>query len=587
MFSKGHLFPIVVFALFAIVACAPGAQPAAAPAPAAPAAPIAAPKQPGAPAPAAPAAAPREPAGLIAAAQPTSTPVRQAAAQAKYGGTFRTTYTSSSPVGWEPLWSDSASIHTLYTIVGGHLVKWGEGPGRDPTAKVIEPDAAEKWEISGDGLTYTFHLRKGLMLHPPLNREVVSQDVKFAIERYFCKNSGHRDKFDSIKSIELPDKYTVVLKLKEPDADLLENLGNHYVEIHFKDALEPSKDGCYEATGYKNIVGFGPFMKGEFNHGINWTLVRNPNYYIKGLPYLDAIEWIVMPDASTRLAAIRTGQIDVNGLNCKQAQTMAKTNPEIQIKSALGMGNSLLGFNVHKPPFSDVRVRQALSMAIDRKAWLDAFNCGEGVAAVIAVPPGQAEWFLPAEKAGPGAKNFEYNPEGAKKLLAEAGYAKGLNTSVACGYVGQYDAIQLMMSYWDAAGAKTKLDVREYTAFVNTVSFDQTQVKCYGFGRPDIYSWIFVNYHHTARKPADTTPFITKEMDPKLMEMVERQKAITDFKKRQELIFDIQRHLAEKVYYIMHPVGYSTSALAPNIRDYNPHGGGWNAGHYMYVWKDR
>ena len=569
---------ITAVAVVVIAACAPTSQPAPAPAPGAPK---------GAAAPA-PAEAPKSaPGGLIPAAVPTSTPVRIAAAQPKYGGTFRRTYTSSSPVGWEPLYSDSGSIHDPWVAVAGRLIQWGDGPGYSNDKLVIVPDAAESWDISGDGLSYTFHLRKGLMLQPPLNREVTSEDVKWWVERYFCKKSVHQSRVDSIKSIELPDKYTVVFKLKEPDADLLENLGDKYIQMAFKEALDPSKDGCYEATGWKNIIGFGPFMKGEFNFGVNWTLVRNPNYYKKGLPYLDAIEYIVMPDASTRLAAIRTGQIDENGLNCKQVQTMKRTNPEIQIQSELARGSSLIGFNVYKPPTSDVRVRQALSMAIDRKAWLDAFYCGEGVPAIIALPAGITEAFLPAQEAGPGAKNYEYNPEGAKKLLAEAGYPKGLDIAMTCGYPTQTDTLQLIQNYWDAVGARTKLDIREYTAFVNTVSFDQTQVKCYGFGRPDIFAWIFVNYHPSARKPADTIPFIPREMDPKLMDMIEEQKRTMDFKKRQELLYEIQRHLAEKVYLILDPGKYSYRALAPDIRDYSPIRGGWGFSFWPWVWKDK
>ena len=175
---------------------------------------------------------------------------------------------------------------------------------------MVEPDLAERWEELDD-TTYIFHLRQGVQWHnkPPVNgRELVAEDVKFTYDRFLAeKGNGNRYLLDSVDRIEVMDRYTVKFLLKEPFVSFISVLAYPTstwiiapeVVQHFGDLKKP-----------ETAIGTGPFLLERYEPNIKTVFKRNPHYFREGQPYVDGVEWLIIPDESTGLAMYRTGQID-------------------------------------------------------------------------------------------------------------------------------------------------------------------------------------------------------------------------------------------------------------------------------------
>ncbi len=278
-----------------------------------------------------------------------------------------------------------------------------------------------------DDTTYEFKIHKGVRFHnvPPVNgRECTSADVKYSIERamgmYGRKSDfKHYYYFDKIKSIETPDKYTVIFKLSQPLAPFLKYIATPWAAIVAKEVVD--KYGDLKTVA----IGTGPFILKEFVKGSHITLVKNPNYFKKGLPYLDGINFKIMPDPASILSAFIAGRLDGCGLSFYQLDTAKKEAPDALIDEYPGTHMWVLrvqpwieGTKPLKKPLDDKRVRQAISMAIDKPRLLKLAWGGFGTVATGPVPPVYDDALPPADQ-------VKYNPEQAKKLLAEAGYPNG------------------------------------------------------------------------------------------------------------------------------------------------------------------
>ncbi len=291
-----------------------------------------------------------------------------------------------------------------------------------------ELDLAESYKQIDD-TTYEFKIHKGVRFHnvPPVNgRELTSADVKYSIERamgmYGRKSDfKHSYYFDKIKSIETPDKYTIVFKLSQPFAPFLKYIATPWAAITAKEIVDKYGD-------LKNVaIGTGPFILKEFVKGSHITLVKNPNYFKKGLPYLDGITFKIMPDPASVLSAFIAGRLDGIGLYYYQLDTVKKEAPDALITEYPGTHMWVLrvqpwieGTKPLKKPLDDKRVRQAISMAIDKPRLLKLAWGGFGTVATGPVPPVYDDALPPADQ-------VKYNPEQAKKLLAEAGYPNGFS----------------------------------------------------------------------------------------------------------------------------------------------------------------
>lgn len=277
-----------------------------------------------------------------------------------------------------------------------------------PDGTGLEPDLAEAWTISADGLAYTFTLREGLVFSD--GSPITPQDVKFSLERL-------RDRPDSImgsmykviESIDTPDARTIAITLSEPSAPFLSTLAM------FAAAILPEKAVTERGDGFgSDPVGAGAFMLEEWKRGDKVRLVRNPNYWEKDRVKLDGVEWHYIPNDNTRVLKLQAGEIDAAiFIPFSQIDQLGEDpNVEVHLDPSSREDHMLIN-HAHKP-LDDVRVRRAIVMAIDRQAIVDTVLFGHGAVANSFIPAG-ALYYNPDNKTDP------YDPEGAKSLLAEAG----------------------------------------------------------------------------------------------------------------------------------------------------------------------
>jgi len=289
----------------------------------------------------------------------------------------------------------------------------------------LKGDLAESWQSTADARVWTFKLRQGVKWQnvPPLNgRELVAADVKYCYEQY-AKEGVQSFTFQEIEGMESPDKHTLRIHLKTPNTLFPQNVAESVTVIFSREVLE--EDGDLK----KRLIGTGPYILKEHTRKVRVVLQRNPDYYDKGRTYLDEYVILSTPDTATRVAAFRTGQSDFLSLaSLSEVDVVRRTNPNAIVQT---YKNVLTPFGISlaqdRPPFNDVRVRRAVSMAIDRQKQVDTIYEGHGILG----------WGVPYvyyQDTPPTAKDlgpwWQYRPEEAKRLLAEAGHGKGFETTL-------------------------------------------------------------------------------------------------------------------------------------------------------------
>jgi len=370
--------------------------------------------------------------GGAAVALPTATPLG-AEVKPIPGGIYRGYY-SADPSYWSPNGGTAGAIGEL-NRVGGPLLQFNIGPEYEKWDFSISPNSvAQSWETSKDGMTYTFHIRQGVLWQnkPPLNgRELVAADVKFTYELHM-KTAGapRREQLTSaIESMETPDKYTLVIHLKEPRADFLLTLATPYCELVAPELVEAFGD----LNTPKAAISFGPFMLEEYTPSVKIVYKKNPTYYRakEGLPYLDGLYYVLIGDASTSLAAFRAEKIDLRGVVRIDLASVKQTNPKAYCyENEIGASVTALAFRTDKAPFNDVNLRRAVALSINRQEVINTFYYGYAIPQLGPIHA-MSEWYLGDEEMKKLAKYQEYNVEEARRLVAEAGYASGLSISFA------------------------------------------------------------------------------------------------------------------------------------------------------------
>jgi peptide/nickel transport system substrate-binding protein len=288
------------------------------------------------------------------------------------------------------------------------------------------PGLAQSWSMSADGKAHTFKLRNDVKWHD--GKPFTSADVKFSIEKLVAPlHSRGKVYWGELDAIDTPDAHTVVFKLKKPVPYFLKAfqpsespmLPKHLLEsLDFSDAKN-----VRQAEFMQKPVGTGPFMFKEWKKGSHIILERNPGYWKKGKPYLEQVIFRVIPDGAARAIALETGELDLAPMNAVPQADMARLaklkHIALSNQGADGLGPLLwLEVNLREKPLSDVRVRKAISMAIDRKKVVDIIWYGQGKPATGPLVSGNP-WY------DKKLKPFEYNLKKANQLLDEAGYPRG------------------------------------------------------------------------------------------------------------------------------------------------------------------
>ena len=300
--------------------------------------------------------------------------------------------------------TDSASGDISGWIFNG-LTKY------DKNIKIIG-DLAESWKVSSDGLTIIFHLRKGVLWHD--GTEFTADDVVFTYNTVINPKvpTPYSSIYGPVEKVEALDKYTIKVVYKEPFAPALESWGMGIIPKHILDGSDISSE-YYN----RNPIGTGPYKLKEWVTGQKIVLEAFDDYF-EGRPKIDKYIARVIPDTATMFLELKFGGIDFMGLTPPQYKLQANTeffNKYFQKFRYPSFGYTYLGYNLLDPKFSDKRVRQALTYAINKKDIIEGVLLGYGTPCTGPFPP--ESWAY-----NPEVKDLEYDPERAKRLFEEAGW---------------------------------------------------------------------------------------------------------------------------------------------------------------------
>jgi peptide/nickel transport system substrate-binding protein len=498
------------------------------------------------------------------------------------------------PPHWDPYLTVSYKTHIAYSFTHSRLLKHKAGPAVQPGTFPIEGDLAESWTQPNE-TTYSFKLRKGVRWQgkPPVNgRELTSEDVVYSVERFrTIKGNANAYMLASLDKVEAPDRYTVKFTLKEPYVWFLDMLANpHAVAIIAKECAEKFGDlKKPEAT-----VGSGPWMLDGYRPNVGFTYVRNPGYFLAGLPHIDRVEVAVDEDNASRMAAFLAGKYDLgweyqgvinrtDWLGLKD--TLKQKRPRLQTAEYPNAVMNHIYMRTDKTPFSDARVRRAMSLAINRQEIIDSVY--EGVAAMNPpVPAALKEWSVPFDQLGEGAQYYKFDPARARKLLAEAGHSNGFQATIDFTTYGSQiliDATQLILKYLKDVGIDVKLNTKEYGAYVATTFYGKYDSMAFGpqtgFQEPD--NFLYGQYYPGEIKNHGHIN------DPIVADMLVRQRRTHDVAKRREVIFEIQRYLAKQQYYVQMPSPIQIAVWDAALKNYGPNVSYDYGGRLLAAWLDR
>jgi peptide/nickel transport system substrate-binding protein len=433
-------------------------------------------------------------------------------------------------------------------------------------------------------MTYTFHLYKGVKFHD--GDELTSADVKASWDRIvFPKDtvSVRKSMFNMIKSIEARDKYTVVFHLNEPTPTFL-NFAAHPANLIFaKKYLDKDKDW------YKlNVNGTGPFKFKKWVRGSSLEVVRNPNYFREEMPYLDGVKYYMIKDLSARATSVRSGRthVEFRGLPPAEVETIKQQmGDKVVVRYPKAMIQWGVMLNPDVKPFDDVRVRKALTLAIDRYEMAKTLAPLSGLATVGALIHPDMPWAFTSEELQelPGfSKDHEANLKEAKRLLAEAGYPNGFKTvlsnrAVKLPYI---DFGVYIVSSWKKIGVEADHQLEESAAWSKSRRTRNFVAAVDPFGSSGAGDPTELFRRFTTGDSANYSRFSEPEADV----LFEKQKVELDEKKRIQYVKDFQRKILEKAHWLPGLWWTRIEVRSSLIKNYEPQHSHWMNRRLEDVW---
>jgi len=396
----------------------------------------------------------------------------------------------------------------------------------------IQPDLAESWEVKSDGREIVFKLRKGVMWHPPVNRELNADDIKFSYGR-LAAESPQKSDYATIQDVEVVDKHTVAFHLSQPNAGLLAVMAYPYGNIVSKETVE--KNGDLK----KVAVGTGPFMLEEWVPQSELRLTKNSNYFTKGRPYVDKLVLKVIPEESSIVAGLRANSVHHAMLEENKNFDLLKNEKNLVSYRTSRLGYDMVVINFKEPPFDKPQVPQAVSWAVDREEMVKVVTQGHAVLTAPATPPMKL-WQLPKDKWAPF---YKPDLDKARSLLAAAGFPNGFKTklSVVPTYPSMVAGAQVIQANLKRVGIDVEIENVEYGIWIKrwgAKQFVMTMNITGGSADPD--GAFYFRWHSKALNPSN---FIDPEMD----RLLDQGKATFDFNKRKAIYDQVQMIVLQRV----------------------------------------
>ena len=523
----------------------------------------------------------------------------QQIAAPEYGGTF--TYV------WQNLQTKIDNYPTRHgdPVQGGvtemlSIADWGiersvyDHKSRPTPVWAMKGQLAEGWE-QPDETTIIFPIRRGVHWHDkePMNgRELTPDDIVYNFHRYLglgkWAEAGPISQYRTlpIESVTATDDWKVVFKLHTPQLTALAALLDDYPNHIMPPEVIEEHGGIDD---WKLLVGTGPFELTGYVEDTSATWTKNPNYWgfdekfpDNRLPYVDEIRALIMPDAATRISALRTGQVDYLGwsgdtaITIDQMRGLSQTNSEMAFLPYSYRSNATsFAMDIDKTPFDDIRVRRAMQMALDLETVNDSYFDGwakwkpQGL-----IGDGAVDYFIPFDEwPAEVKKGYEYNPEGAEQLLEEAGYPRGedgvrFRTTLASeNYFSDPALSDIAASYWEAIGVdveiQTPSDRAAHGASIREHTYESGMISAYmGYDRSP--TLVMRSWAHS--EGGYNQPGIR---DPHLDSLIEAAEQATTWEEQQMLIKEADQYVIANQYHIWFFKVPAFNAVQPWVVSYN------------------
>ncbi|MGV7093220.1 ABC transporter substrate-binding protein [Siccibacter turicensis] len=470
-----------------------------------------------------------------------------------------------SPENFNPqLYTSGTSVDASAVPVYNRLVDFKPG-----TTELV-PSLAEKWDVSEDGKVYTFHLRKGVKFQSNKyftpTRDFNADDVIFSFMRqkdpkhpYHNVSNGNYSNFESLEfgklitAIDKVDDHTVRFTLTQPEAPFVADLAWYFASIlsaEYADAM--MKAGTPERVDM-DPVGTGPFRLAQYQKDSRILFTAFPDYW-EGKAKLDRLVFSITPDASVRFAKLEKNECQVMPFPNPADLPRMKENKEITLMQKAGLNTGFLAFNTQKPPLDNVKVRQALALAINKPAIIEAVFHGTGSAAKNILPPGV--WSADADR-----PDYPYDPARAKALLKEAGFADGMSIDLwAMPVQRPYNPnakrmAEMIQSDWAKVGVKANVVTYEWGEYLKRVKGGEHQAALMGWttatGDPDnFFGPLFTCT--SAQGGSNSAKWCYKPFD----DLIIKARAITDQSQRAALYKEAQQMMHDQMPAVM--IAHST-----------------------------
>ena len=414
----------------------------------------------------------------------------------------------------------------------------------DPETNEVVPQIAESWEQTDDQ-TYVFKIREGIKFHD--GSDLTAEDVKFSLDR--ARNSAAVSYIvNFIEEVTVDDDHTVTVKTTAPYAPTLRNLAIPFAAIVPKAVVEADENAFIQ-----NPVGSGPYKFVEWNHGDHVTLKAFDDYYA-GKPETENLIMKVIPETSQRTIALETGEVDLAYDLAVNDIPKVNSNDKLTVYEIPSLTCWYVSMNMNKKPFDNPKVREAMSMAIDRQTIIDTINAGSGQTADAIIAPAVFGYYSTGVK--------EYNPTKAKELLAEAGYPNGFSTTLWVNdNQSRIEMCQAMQAMLLEVGVQCNLEVLEFGSFISRTTAGDHDLAYFGWttssGDAD-YSYYSLE-HSTQQGAAGNRSFLA---DPDVDKLIEEARSNTNEEERKELYKELAIKLDEINNNI--PVYYSSINVGAN-----------------------
>src|SRR6266511_3526590 len=460
---------------------------------------------------------------------------------------------------------------------------------RVESVETLVGELAEKWSWQDNYRNLVFFLRKNVKWHD--GHLFTSKDVKFTFDmlreapeaQAKLRINPRKDWYANVEAVEAADPHTVVFRLKRPQPSLLMMFASGYTPIYAAHVPPASyRTGC---------IGTGPFKVKEWRKGEYADYVKNPDYFVKGRPYLDSLRYVVIENRGTRISALQAGKLDIAfpGETSKTiADQIKKAVPQMVVMTVGQTVSDNIIMNVKKPPFDNLKVRLAVSYAIDRRGMIRAVHQGGAVPGAALPPKPWGIWGIAEQglAALPGYGKPADEKAKAKKLMAELGYTpeKPLKVEMATRAIAIYvDMASFVISELKQVGIEAALKQIETAQWHATATRGDYQIgaNLTGLGIDDPDANFYENY--ACGSPRNYSQYCNEQVG----KMIDQQSQEVNPQKRLELVLALQKKLEEeaarpildwKLDYVSH---------WPYVHNWIPHNDIYYYGRMQDVWRDK